>query len=151
MLTHITTTEYIYIEHPSIWVDKSHFLLFSHGHRVVCTSSSWRRDDSRIRYRKNSSQQRQCYALGDVLLGNHRSCISRGCYLDTYHLQTSSASSVMVKALSARKEENCSSVKNKISNWEWKHNFKPGESDLCSICLSFQCLKLLFPFWALFD
>ncbi|KAK3570976.1 hypothetical protein QTP86_031838, partial [Hemibagrus guttatus] len=39
-----------------------------------------------MHYGKKASWQRQCHALGNVLLGNLGSCHPCACYFDTYHL-----------------------------------------------------------------
>ncbi|XP_053084513.1 endoplasmic reticulum protein SC65 isoform X3 [Pangasianodon hypophthalmus] len=52
----------------------------------ACTLLTWGRDGTRTHYGKKTSWQRQCDALGNVLLGNLESWHSCGCYFDTDHL-----------------------------------------------------------------
>ena len=47
---------------------------------------TWGTNGTRMHYEKKTNQQKQCDALGNVLLGNLGSCHPYGCYSDTYHL-----------------------------------------------------------------
>ena len=60
------------------------FSFTSHG---ACVSLILGKRSTRMHYGKKASWQRQCDALGNVLLGNLGSCHSPcGCYFDMYHL-----------------------------------------------------------------
>ena len=62
------------------------FSFTSPGRPDACALLTQGTHGTRMNYRKMASRQRQCDALGNVLLENLGSCHPCGCYSDTYHL-----------------------------------------------------------------
>ncbi len=53
----------------------NHVCIMSGGWPVIFNLFTWRRNGCWMHYGKKTGLRRQCYALGNVVLGNLRSCI----------------------------------------------------------------------------
>ncbi|KAK3518097.1 hypothetical protein QTP70_033324, partial [Hemibagrus guttatus] len=70
------------MEQWKVWPGlRNHVFFYMDG--CACASLTWGTHGTRMHYGKKASRQRQCHALGNVLLGNLGSCHPCGCYFDT--------------------------------------------------------------------
>lgn len=64
----------------------THIFFISYGWLGVCASLTWRTSSTRMHYGEKLSGQRQCIALGSVLLGSLLSWHQGGFYFEIYNL-----------------------------------------------------------------